>query len=60
MEAAFAELGIEIRWEGSGVNEKGYDAVSVAGIHIVRLPVIHRDPVRVQLRRSVRTFRTGL
>ena len=28
VEAAFAELGIEIRWEGSGVNEKGYDAVS--------------------------------
>ncbi len=28
VEAAFAELGFEIRWEGSGVNEKGYDAVS--------------------------------
>lgn len=26
VEAAFAELGISIRWEGSGVNEKGYDA----------------------------------
>lgn len=26
MEAAFAELGVKIRWEGSGVNEKGYDA----------------------------------
>ena len=24
-EAAFAELGIKIRWEGEGVNEKGYD-----------------------------------
>ena len=28
VEAAFTELGIEIRWEGTGVNEKGYDAVS--------------------------------
>ena len=28
MEAAFAELGIKIRWEGTGVNEKGYDAKS--------------------------------
>jgi GDPmannose 4,6-dehydratase len=26
VEAAFGELGVEIRWEGSGVNEKGYDA----------------------------------
>jgi len=26
VEAAFGELGIEIRWEGEGVNEKGYDA----------------------------------
>ena len=26
VEAAFAELGVKIRWEGSGVNEKGYDA----------------------------------
>lgn len=26
VEAAFAELGIRIRWEGTGVNEKGYDA----------------------------------
>ena len=26
VEAAFAELGIKIRWEGEGVNEKGYDA----------------------------------
>ena len=26
MEAAFGELGIVIRWEGTGVNEKGYDA----------------------------------
>lgn len=25
VEAAFAELGIVIRWEGEGVNEKGYD-----------------------------------
>ena len=25
VEAAFGEIGIEIRWEGSGVNEKGYD-----------------------------------
>lgn len=25
VEAAFAELGINIRWEGEGVNEKGYD-----------------------------------
>ncbi|MBQ6786523.1 MAG: GDP-mannose 4,6-dehydratase [Lachnospiraceae bacterium] len=25
VEAAFAELGITIRWEGEGVNEKGYD-----------------------------------
>ena len=25
VEAAFAELGIQIRWEGEGVNEKGYD-----------------------------------
>ena len=25
VEAAFAELGIKIRWEGEGVNEKGYD-----------------------------------
>ena len=23
---AFAELGITIRWDGKGVNEKGYDA----------------------------------
>ena len=28
MEAAFAELGIKIRWEGAGVHEKGYDAKS--------------------------------
>jgi GDPmannose 4,6-dehydratase len=27
-EAAFRELGIEIRWEGEGVHEKGYDAKS--------------------------------
>jgi len=26
VEAAFACLGIDIRWEGEGVNEKGYDA----------------------------------
>lgn len=26
VEAAFAELGIEVRWEGKGVEEKGYDA----------------------------------
>lgn len=26
VEAAFNELGINIRWEGTGVNEKGYDA----------------------------------
>ena len=26
VEAAFEELGVEIRWEGEGVNEKGYDA----------------------------------
>ncbi len=26
VEAAFEELGISIRWEGSGVNEKGYHA----------------------------------
>lgn len=25
VEAAFAEIGITIRWEGAGVNEKGYD-----------------------------------
>ncbi|MDE7248573.1 MAG: GDP-mannose 4,6-dehydratase [Lachnospiraceae bacterium] len=25
VETAFGELGIKIRWEGSGVNEKGYD-----------------------------------
>lgn len=25
VEAAFSELGINIRWEGTGVNEKGYD-----------------------------------
>ncbi len=24
--AAFAQLGIHIRWEGTGVHEKGYDA----------------------------------
>ena len=28
VEAAFAELGIKIRWEGTGVHEKGYDAKS--------------------------------
>ena len=28
MEAAFGQLGIEIRWEGKGVDEKGYDAKS--------------------------------
>ena len=28
VEAAFGELGISIRWEGEGVNEKGYDAES--------------------------------
>ena len=28
MEAAFAELGMQIRWEGTGVNEKGYDTES--------------------------------
>jgi GDPmannose 4,6-dehydratase len=28
VEAAFAELDIKIRWEGTGVNEKGYDAES--------------------------------
>ena len=26
VEAAVEELGITVRWEGSGVNEKGYDA----------------------------------
>lgn len=26
VEAAFAQLGIHIRWEGTGVHEKGYDA----------------------------------
>lgn len=26
VEASFEELGIQIRWEGTGVNEKGYDA----------------------------------
>ena len=26
VEAAFEELGITVRWEGSGVDEKGYDA----------------------------------
>lgn len=28
VEAAFAELGIALRWEGEGVNEKGYDAAT--------------------------------
>ena len=28
VEAAFQELGISIKWEGTGVNEKGYDAES--------------------------------
>ncbi len=28
VEAAFAELGISIRWEGEGVHEKGYDMKS--------------------------------
>lgn len=28
VEAAFKELGIEIRWEGTGVDEKGYDAAT--------------------------------
>jgi len=26
VEAAFEEIGVQIRWEGTGVNEKGYDA----------------------------------
>ncbi|MGN0377811.1 MAG: GDP-mannose 4,6-dehydratase, partial [Suilimivivens sp.] len=26
VEAAFKELGITVRWDGTGVNEKGYDA----------------------------------
>ncbi len=26
VEAAFGQLGIEVRWEGNGVDEKGYDA----------------------------------
>ena len=26
MEAAFKELGITVRWEGIGIDEKGYDA----------------------------------
>ena len=26
VEAAFHELGITVRWEGTGVNEKGYDS----------------------------------
>ena len=30
VEAVAHELGVEIRWEGSGVNEKGYDAKSGA------------------------------
>ena len=28
VEAAFEEVGIKIRWEGEGVNEKGYDAAN--------------------------------
>ncbi len=28
VEASFGQLGIEIRWEGTGVDEKGYDAVT--------------------------------
>ena len=28
VEAAFEEVGIQIRWEGEGVNEKGYDAAN--------------------------------
>src|SRR5690606_3299871 len=28
VEAAFAEVGIQVRWEGDGVNEKGLDAKS--------------------------------
>lgn len=26
VEAAFEEIGVQVRWEGTGVNEKGYDA----------------------------------
>lgn len=26
VEEAFREVGIEVRWEGQGVNEKGYDS----------------------------------
>ena len=28
VEAAFAEAGVQIRWEGSGIEEKGYDAAT--------------------------------
>ncbi len=28
VEASFQELGISVRWEGSGVNEKGFDSVT--------------------------------
>ena len=28
VELAFAEVGIEIRWEGIGIEEKGYDSIT--------------------------------
>jgi GDPmannose 4,6-dehydratase len=44
--AAFKEVGIAVRWEGSGVDEKGYDAGS--GALLVEVDTRYFRPTEVE------------
>lgn len=46
MELAFAEIGIKIKWEGKGVDEKGYDAQS--GRELVAIDPRYFRPTEVE------------
>jgi GDPmannose 4,6-dehydratase len=46
VELAAREIGIEVRWEGEGVNEKGYDAAT--GACIVEIDPRYFRPTEVE------------
>jgi GDPmannose 4,6-dehydratase len=50
IERAFTEIGITIEWHGSGVNEKGYDAVT--GKELVAIDPEYFRPTEVELLRG--------
>ncbi len=47
VDMAFAEIGVKIRWEGNGVNEKGYDATT--GVLRVAIDPKYFRPAEVEL-----------